>query len=146
MTKTSLIIGGTGFLGAGIVDALRQAGWAVTNLARGQMPSQAAEAPLIKADRSQNGAIAAAIAGKTFDLVVDCAAYVKRDAEDVVDALAGKVGISFSSARISSMRPTRRRGIRWRRGRPSNARCLIRRGSWIAKRCSAGRSPSGRFR
>jgi nucleoside-diphosphate-sugar epimerase len=92
MAKTALVIGGTGFLGTGIVRELRGAGWEVTSLGRGRKQNTVESVAFVQADRAQPGALAAALGGRTFDLVVDCAAYQRPDAEDAVATFAGKAG------------------------------------------------------
>jgi nucleoside-diphosphate-sugar epimerase len=88
----ALVIGGTGFLGTAIVRELLQAGWSVTTLGRGNKPNILPQAEFVAADRAQPGALAAALGGRTFDLVVDCAAYQRPHAEDAVATFAGRTG------------------------------------------------------
>lgn len=92
MAGRALVIGGAGFLGSGIVQELLAAGWSVTSLGRGNKPNQAAAVRFIQADRTQEGALAQALDGEEFDLVVDCAAYQQADAEGAVGTFAGQTG------------------------------------------------------
>ena len=92
MAGQALVIGGTGFLGSGIVQELQAAGWAVTSLGRGNKPNQAAGVRFIRADRTQAGGLVQVLGDERFDLVVDCAAYQRPDAEDAVIAFAGRTG------------------------------------------------------
>ncbi|HEY8745041.1 MAG TPA: NAD-dependent epimerase/dehydratase family protein [Chloroflexota bacterium] len=92
MARQALVIGGAGFLGSGIVAELQAAGWSVTSLGRGNKVNQAAGVRFIQADRTQEGALAQAVGGEQFDLVVDCAAYQQADAEGAVATFAGRTG------------------------------------------------------
>src|SRR5438552_2029810 len=80
MAKQALIIGGAGFLGTGVVKELQAAGWRVTSLGRGRKQNTVSGVNFIPADRQEPGALARAIEGQRFDLVVDCAAYQRPDA------------------------------------------------------------------
>jgi nucleoside-diphosphate-sugar epimerase len=90
MPGEALVIGGAGFLGSGIVRELQRAGWRVTSLGRGRKVSTAQGVDFVTADRSVPGALAGALAGRRFDLVVDCALYKGPDAEDAVATFAGQ--------------------------------------------------------
>jgi nucleoside-diphosphate-sugar epimerase len=92
MSQSALVIGGAGFLGTGIVRELVAARWHVTVLGRGNKPCLVDGLTFLRADRSQPGALAAAIGTNTYDLVVDCAAYQQPDSEEAVRALTGKTG------------------------------------------------------
>jgi nucleoside-diphosphate-sugar epimerase len=92
MSGRALVIGGAGFLGSGIVQELLAAGWSVTSLGRGNKPNQAAGVRFIQADRTQPGGLARVLGDERFDLVVDCAAYQRPDAEEAVIAFAGRTG------------------------------------------------------
>jgi nucleoside-diphosphate-sugar epimerase len=76
--RQSLVVGGMGFLGRRIAEALRQAGDQVAVLTRGQRPADGFE--LLEADRRDAAGLQAALAGRTFDVVVDNVAF---DAHDV---------------------------------------------------------------
>ena len=92
MASQALVIGGAGFLGTGVVRELRAAGWQVTSLGRGRKQNTVEGVEFIQADRRQPGALARAIKERGFDLVVDCAAYQRPDAEGAVATFAGKTG------------------------------------------------------
>jgi nucleoside-diphosphate-sugar epimerase len=92
MAGTALVIGGAGFLGTGIVNELKVAGWRVTSAGRGNKPNTDPDVDFVRADRAQPGALAAALDGRSFDLVVDCALYRAPEAEDAVSAFSGKTG------------------------------------------------------
>lgn len=76
MAGEALVIGGAGFLGRGIVNELRRAGWSVTSAGRGRKQNTVPGVAFVRVDRSQPGALARAFGDRRLDLVVDCAAYV----------------------------------------------------------------------
>jgi nucleoside-diphosphate-sugar epimerase len=88
-TGSALVIGGAGFLGTGIVRELVAAGWHATALGRGNKRLLVDGVGYLRADRGELGALARAVDGRTFDLVVDCAAYKEADIENAIDAFAG---------------------------------------------------------
>lgn len=92
MTKQALVIGGTGFLGTAIVEELSKQSWEVSSLGRGNKPNLSSQAEFLQVDRSVPGAMANALHDRTFDLVVDCAAYQQLDAEQALSCFTGKVG------------------------------------------------------
>ncbi len=91
--KSALIIGGTGLLGRGVARVLKTRNWEVTLLTRGQKPLPVELQPCkqITADRSQPDSLVELAAGRGFDLVVDCAAYSKADAEGAFHTFHDKV-------------------------------------------------------
>ncbi len=92
MVQSALVIGGAGFLGTAIVSQLSAAGWATTVMGRGHHRPAPDSVPFIQVDRKQPGALAAASAGVTFDLVVDCAAYFQPDVDDAIATFATLTG------------------------------------------------------
>ena len=88
-----MVIGGTGFLGAIIARELRRTGWEVTALARGHQANPSPDIPLLRADRTQPGALLAATQGHYFSLVIDCAAFQESDAAAAVAAFSGRVDL-----------------------------------------------------
>ena len=92
MAGQALVIGGAGFLGTGIVRELVAADWAVTALGRGNTVNRVAGVDFVRADRTEEGALRQAVGERRYDLVVDCAAYRRPDAEDAVATFAGRVG------------------------------------------------------
>lgn len=90
----ALIIGGTGLLGRGVATVLLNEGWDVTLLSRGQkvLPDSLTQCPLITCDREQPGMLQQVCEGLSFDLVVDCAAYSRSDAEEAYEAFNDKAG------------------------------------------------------
>ena len=94
MPQSALVIGGAGFLGSGVVEELVKLGWSVTSLGRGTKSDSggAPGVPLVRADRTQVGAMSAALGSREFDLVVDCAAFTAPDVEEAVRTFAGRCG------------------------------------------------------
>ena len=92
MARSALVIGGAGFLGTGVVRELIAAGWDVTALGRGNKKLLVDGVAFLRADRTEPGALAQAIGDRTYDLVVDCAAYKGPDVEDAVRVFGATAG------------------------------------------------------
>ena len=89
----TLVIGGTRNLGPGLVHALLARGDDVTVLNRGVTPGELpAEARRLTADRSDDTALGAALAGYSYDLVVDTTLYTGHEAQIVTGLLTGRAG------------------------------------------------------
>ncbi len=86
-----LVIGGNRYFGRGLVTLLRDSGVRVTVLNRGSVAPPPGVAHLV-ADREDGAAMAAALAGRSFDVVVDQVCYTPQHAEGAVRAFAGRVG------------------------------------------------------
>lgn len=86
-----LIIGGNGFLGSAITSHFLARGDHLTVAARGTRPFPDG-VQVLPLDRRRKGALAEALAGRKFDLVVDCAAYQGDDIDDLFAALGGRLG------------------------------------------------------
>lgn len=102
-----LIVGGTRNLGPDLVAALRAGGARVTVLNRGRTPDDLPrDVERLRADRGDPAALAAALAGRTFDAVVDTTLYAGADAAAVADLLAGRVGryVWLSSGQVYLVR------------------------------------------
>ncbi len=85
-----LILGGTNFVGRHITETALAAGHEVTLFNRGQTNADLfPQAEKMIGDR--DGGLAA-LAGKTWDAVIDVNGYVPRLVRDAVEALAGQVG------------------------------------------------------
>jgi len=101
------VIGGTRNVGHDLVLALRAAGDRVTVLNRGLTPDELPhDVERLRADRGDRAAFAAALAGRTFDAVVDTALFTGADAATVVDVLAGRTDryLWFSSGQVYLVR------------------------------------------
>jgi nucleoside-diphosphate-sugar epimerase len=86
-----LLIGGTRFLGALLVWRLLARGDRVTLFNRGTIPDAFGDrVERIRGDRT-TGDLAAALAGRRFDAVVDFAAYTAEDGRGVIAALDDRV-------------------------------------------------------
>lgn len=89
-----LVIGGTSFMGRGLVEALLARGDTVTLLNRGKTPDPFGNTvQRLKADRNDRTAFRTALqqAG-TVDFVVDFSAYHASEVSDVVTTMNGKLG------------------------------------------------------
>lgn len=95
--RTALIIGGSGLLGRGIARELRDAGWTVTLLTRGRqpVPPDLRDLECLCADRGSAEALRNGIGARSFNLVIDCAAYSLADAEAAVACFSGTVDHYF---------------------------------------------------
>jgi nucleoside-diphosphate-sugar epimerase len=88
-----LIIGGTRNLGYLFVHTLLQSNHTVTVLNRGKTPDTLPPSvQRLRADRTDPQQMRQALAGRTFDAVIDNALYKGPEAEAVVDILDGRVG------------------------------------------------------
>ncbi len=88
-----LVIGGTRNLGHFLTLRLLAESHHVTVLNRGQTPDELpAGVTRLRADRSTPAQLRPALAGRSFDAVVDTTLYTGPDAQTVIDLLAGRVG------------------------------------------------------
>jgi nucleoside-diphosphate-sugar epimerase len=88
-----LIIGGTRNLGHLLTLELLQAGHRVTVFNRGQTPDELpADVQRLRSDRSDPARLAPALAGRSFDGVVDTTLYNGADAQTITALLDGRVG------------------------------------------------------
>ena len=88
-----LIIGGTRNVGHFLTLELLRNGHRVTVFNRGQTPDDLpAEVQRLRGDRGDPGSLAGALAGRSFDVVVDMALYNPEDAEVITRLLEGRVG------------------------------------------------------
>jgi nucleoside-diphosphate-sugar epimerase len=110
--QSVLVIGGTGYLGQRITDAFVRAGYQVAVLSRGQRaPHDLAHTfEDLRADRRDRAALQAALASRSFDIVVDNVAYEADDAASLLMLLDGRVGryLLTSSTAVYANRFTRR--------------------------------------
>jgi len=88
-----LIIGGTRNVGHFLTLELLRKGHEVTVFNRGQTPDDLpAEVQRLRGDRGDPGSLAGALAGRSFDVVVDMALYNADDAEVITGLLDGRTG------------------------------------------------------
>ena len=87
-----LVLGGTHHVGRAVVEAALARGDAVTTLTRGLTGHQVAGVDARHADRRDAGEVERALAGDTWDAVVDTWSFEPRVVRDAVRLLAGRVG------------------------------------------------------
>jgi len=99
MTRTALIIGGTGQIGLATSAHLAAAGWRVT-IAQRRPAARPPGGVSLVLDRSEPGALARAVGGG-FDALIDTVAYDEGHAEQLAE-VAGDVGafVVISSASV----------------------------------------------
>ncbi|MDP3274160.1 MAG: NAD-dependent epimerase/dehydratase family protein [Deltaproteobacteria bacterium] len=78
MTRTALVLGGTGLVGGAISRALVAAGLAVTVISRTERDPIDGAAHLL-CDRSDSESLARLLSNRHFDAVIDCLAYTVDD-------------------------------------------------------------------
>lgn len=89
----TLIIGGTRNLGPQLVRELIEGGHGVAVFNRGLTPDDLpSEVERLRGDRGDASQLGAALAGRTFDLVVDMTLYNGREAKSIIELLDGRVG------------------------------------------------------
>lgn len=88
-----LVIGGTRFFGWDLVEQLLERGHRVTVFSRGRSrPPFWDHVEHLSGDRTDPGAVAAALRGRRFDVVVDNVAFQAQDVRSVLEALGAGVG------------------------------------------------------
>jgi nucleoside-diphosphate-sugar epimerase len=91
-----LVMGGTQFNGLALVRELARHGHEVTVLNRGKTPAQLPRGvQRLFADRTDAGALRAALGGQDFDVVHDVNAYRPEDVRTMAELLRGRVGHYF---------------------------------------------------
>ncbi len=91
--KNVLIIGGTRNIGYFLAQHLHQTGHRITLLNRGiSNDDLPADIPRLRCDRSDTHQLKRALAGRSFDAVVDFVLYNDREAEAIAQLLNGNVG------------------------------------------------------
>lgn len=86
-----LVIGGTGFLSGAVVDEARERGHTVTVVTRGSAnrPAPPPGVEALIADRGDADALRSAVAGREWDVVIDCVLFKPEDAEAAVSIFQG---------------------------------------------------------
>jgi nucleoside-diphosphate-sugar epimerase len=86
-----LIIGGTGLISTSIAQQLLDRGDAVTAFNRGLTPVRVrGRLELLHGDRWQAGSLERAVGGRTWDAVIDMAAFAPEQGKQLVDAFWGR--------------------------------------------------------
>jgi nucleoside-diphosphate-sugar epimerase len=102
-----LVIGGTRNLGHTLVYALVEQGHRVTVFNRGRTRDELPpEVERLRGDRTDRTQLATALAGRSFDAVVDTTLYKGSEAEEVIALLDGRVGhyLFLSSGQVYLVR------------------------------------------
>jgi 2'-hydroxyisoflavone reductase len=87
-----LVLGGTHHVGRAIVETALERGDEVTTLNRGLSRPPAPGVHALVADRTDTPALTAALAGQTWDAVIDTWAWAPRMVRDSARLLAGRTG------------------------------------------------------
>lgn len=90
----TLVLGGTGFLSSALVAECLAAGHRVTTVTRGsgKRPAPPEGVESLYADRSDPESLRAALAGRSFDIVLDAILYRPDDARAAVELFRGRTG------------------------------------------------------
>lgn len=97
-----LVIGGTRYFGKSIVRRFLDRGDDVTVLSRGNSrPDFWDDVDHVAVDRGDRAAMAYALRGNRFDLVIDNIAFEKSEVETVVDLFRGRIGRYVVTSSIS---------------------------------------------
>jgi 2'-hydroxyisoflavone reductase len=114
-----LILGGTAYLGRHAVDAARARGHEVTIFNRGRTnPDLFPDVERLRGDRDGD---LAALAGRSWDAVLDPSGYLPRVVRASCDLLRDSVG-HYCSSRASTPTPIRRSPGSWKPTRPPSCR------------------------
>jgi nucleoside-diphosphate-sugar epimerase len=108
---TVLFIGGTGVISSACAEASVRAGHQLTVLNRGASSTRpvAEGAEVVHADIRQPASVAAALDGRTFDVVVDFVAFTTEHVQADLDLFTGRTGqyVFISSASAYQKPPAR---------------------------------------
>lgn len=101
--KKILVLGGTRFFGQKLVELLLEEGHQVTIATRGQNKHPFGEkVEHIQLDRSDKETFAAAIEGRSFDIVYDNICYSPNDAKAFCDIFNGRIGKLVFTSTLST--------------------------------------------
>lgn len=104
-----LVVGGTGFLGSAIVDALGEAGHAVTILSRGKTRSRGApDVQVIQADRYEDLTV---LENQSFDWVFDTCAYTPASVERLLRTVGPDIARYVLISSVSAYGTFRENGL-----------------------------------
>lgn len=99
--KQVLVLGGTRFFGRHLVKALLEQGDAVTLATRGLTPDPfGGRVSRIRVDRTDPGAMRAALQGARYDVVFDDIAFCSNDVKNLLDWVSAERVILVSSASV----------------------------------------------
>lgn len=88
-----LVIGGTGLISTAIVQQLLDRGDRVTTFNRGETKARfQGEVEKLSGNRWEAGSLEKAVFGRTWDAVIDMAAFAPQNGAQLVDTFWGKVG------------------------------------------------------
>ena len=92
ITRTSLILGGTQFIGRHIVEGLLRAGHRVSILTRGKSPDELPpEVERLRGDRDRGASGLDPLRGRAWDACVDVSGYTPRQVRPSAELLRGSV-------------------------------------------------------
>ncbi len=123
--SSCLVLGGSGFVGRHMVDALLHAGAEVAVLNRGRTASDLPDdVERLVADRTDLAQMADAVGGRDFDQVYDVSGFVMAaggtDIEGLVDLFDGRVGAYVYTSSIMAYDQSWAGVFPWREDQPSN--------------------------
>jgi len=105
-----LVLGGTSFFGAEIVDLLLDEDHEVAVLTRGKkQPDWLGEVQHLVGDRTDSDQLHELLAGEHFDILIDNIAYQARDVETILDVLGDRLGRYILTSTASVYRYVPRR-------------------------------------
>lgn len=101
-----LVLGGTGFLGTRLVNALLENGHRVSIATRGiRRDAFGKRVHRIQIDRADQVSMEMVFRKTSYDVVYDHLAYGARDVSTVLDAVSGGLYVMVSSAAVYTLRP-----------------------------------------
>ncbi|MEK4231031.1 NAD-dependent epimerase/dehydratase family protein [Solibacillus sp. FSL H8-0538] len=101
--KNILVLGGTRFFGRKLVEQLIEEGHHLTIVTRGQTINPFGdEVEHIQLDRRDKEAFAAAVAGRSFDIVYDNICYSPNEAKAFCDIFNGRIGKLVLTSTLST--------------------------------------------
>jgi len=105
----ALFIGGTGNLSWACTEAALELGWEVVHLNRGSRPAERREGlSTLRADVSEAGALRSALAGASFDAVVQWISYKAEDVRRDIELFRGRTSqYLFVSSASAYQKPPR---------------------------------------
>ena len=103
----TLVIGGTHFVGRHTVDALLEHGHQVAVLNRGLSPDPLpSEVERLRADRTRPEEFLSALAGRSFDAIIDCIGFRPAEVQTVVERFRDQIARYVFISSVSVYRPS----------------------------------------